>query len=136
MSSTQSIIVIIAILIIILIIAFMLIVNRKQLREIIELDDLITKIEKMNLDADIIKLDKMDLAGESLTTLTTWRKNYDQTTTKKIPEVQDLIEKAAEQNAHYQLFKAKKNINQAQEIMRPTFDDAKNTKEVFTELLE
>ena len=114
----------------------MLIVNRKQLREIIELDDLITKIEKMNLDADIIKLDKMDLAGESLTTLTTWRKNYDQTTTKKIPEVQDLIEKAAEQNAHYQLFKAKKNINQAQEIMRPTFDDAKNTKEVFTELLE
>lgn len=114
----------------------MLIVNRKQLREIIELDDLITKIEKMNLDADIIKLDKMDLAGESLTTLTTWRKNYDQTTTKKIPEVQDLIEKAAEENAHYQLFKARKNINQAQEIMRPTFDDAKNTKEVFNELLE
>lgn len=114
----------------------MLIVNRKQLREIIELDDLITKIEKMNLDADIIKLGKMDLAGESLTTLTTWRKNYDQTTTKKIPEVQDLIEKAAEENAHYQLFKARKNINQAQEIMRPTFDDAKNTKEVFNELLE
>lgn len=114
----------------------MLIVNRKQLREIIELDDLITKIEKMNLDADIIKLDKMDLAGESLTTLTTWRKNYDQTTSKKIPEVQDLIEKAAEENAHYQLFKARKNINQAQEIMRPTFDDAKNTKEVFNELLE
>lgn len=136
MSSTQSIIVIIAILIIILIIAFMLIVNRKQLHEIIELDDLITKIEKMNLGTDIVKLDKMDLAGESLTTLTTWRKNYDQTTTKKIPEVQDLLEKAAEQNAHYQLFKAKKNINQAQEIMRPTFADAKNTKEVFNELLE
>lgn len=114
----------------------MLIVNRKQLREIIELDDLITKIEKMNLGTDIIKLDKMDLAGESLTTLTTWRKSYDQTTTKKIPEVQDLLEKAAEQNAHYQLFKAKKNIKHAQEIMRPTYADAKNTKEVFTELLE
>ena len=136
MTSTQSIIVIIAILIIILIVAFMLIINRRQLREIIELDDMITKIDKMDLGNDIAKLDKIDLAGESLTTLTTWRKNYEQATSKKIPEVQELLEQAAEQNAHYQLFKANKNIKQAQEIMKPTYDDAKNTKDVFTELLE
>lgn len=114
----------------------MLIINRRQLREIIELDDLITKIAKMHLDADIVELDKMDLAGESLTTLTTWRKSYEQATTKKIPMVQTLLEQAAEQNVHYQLFKAHKNIKQAQEIMKPTYDDAKNTKEVFAELLE
>lgn len=136
MSSTQSIIVIIAIVIIILIVAFMLIINRRQLREIIELDELISKIEEMHLEADIVKLDKMDLAGESLTSLTTWRKNYEQATTKKIPEVNNLLEHAADENAHYQLFRARKNIKQAQEIMQPTYDDAKNTKEVFTALLE
>lgn len=136
MSSTQSIIVIIAIVIIILIVAFMLIINRRQLREIIELDELISKIEEMHLEADIVKLDKMDLAGESLTSLTTWRKNYEQATTKKIPEVNNLLEQAADENAHYQLFRARKNIKQAQEIMQPTYDDAKNTKEVFTALLE
>ncbi|MBA1393672.1 septation ring formation regulator EzrA, partial [Lactobacillus sp. XV13L] len=132
----QAIVVVIVVLIIILAIAFMLIMNHKQLREIIELDDLITKIDKMNLEADIVKLNKMELAGESLITLTTWRESYQQATTKKIPQVQALLDQAAEQNAHYLLFKARKNIKQAQGIMRPTYDDAKNTQEVFTELLE
>ncbi|KJY58519.1 Septation ring formation regulator EzrA [Lactobacillus kimbladii] len=136
MSSTQSIVVIIAILIIIIIIALMIIVNRRQLRQILELDDLITKIDKMHLETDIINLDKMDLAGESLTTLTTWRKSYEQAATKKIPAVQNFLEQAADQNSHYQLFTAHKNIKQAQKIMDSTYKDAKNTKEVFTELLE
>ncbi|RMC25086.1 MULTISPECIES: septation ring formation regulator EzrA [unclassified Lactobacillus] len=136
MSPTQSIVVIIAILIIIVIIAFMLIVNRRQLHEIIELDELINRIAEMHLETDIINLDKMDLAGESLTTLTTWRKNYQQAANNKIPHVQKLVEQSAEQNAHYHLIKAHKQIKQAQEIMQPTYDDAKNTKEVFTELLE
>ncbi|BDR60380.1 septation ring formation regulator EzrA [Lactobacillus xylocopicola] len=136
MSSTQSIIVIIAILIIIFVVALMLVVNRRQLREILELDNMISKIEQMDLAADIVKLDKMDLAGESLTTLTTWRKSYQQASSKKIPQVQELLEQAAEQNAHYQLLKAHKTIKAAQEVMRPTYSDAKNTKEVFTELLE
>jgi septation ring formation regulator len=136
MSPTQSIVVVTTILIIIVVIAFMLIVNRRQLHEIIALDELINKIDKMHLEKDIINLDKMDLAGESLTTLTTWRKNYQQATTKKIPQVQKLLEDSAEQNAHYHLINAHKQIKQAQEIMLPTYDDAKNTKEVFTELLE
>ena len=136
MSPTQSIVVIIAILIIIIIIAAMLIINRRQLRQILELDDLITKIDKMHLETDIVNLDKMDLAGESLTTLTTWRKNYEQALAKKIPAAQNFLEQAAEQNTHYHLFKAHKSIKQAREIMDPTYKDAKNTKEVFTELLE
>lgn len=114
----------------------MLIINRRQLRQILELDDLITKIDKMHLETDIVNLDKMDLAGESLTTLTTWRKNYEQALAKKIPAAQNFLEQAAEQNTHYHLFKAHKSIKQAREIMDPTYKDAKNTKEVFTELLE
>lgn len=136
MSSTQSIVVIITILIIIIVIAFMLIMNRRQLHEIIGLDDLIAKIDRMNLDADIVNLDKMDLAGESLTTFNTWRKSYEQTANKRIPQVQELLDQAAGQNTSYHLIRAHKNIKQAQAIMQSTFEDAKNTNDVFTELLE
>ena len=38
----------------------------------------------MHLEEDITRLDKMDLAGESLTTLNTWRKSYNETSTQKI----------------------------------------------------
>ncbi|WEV44516.1 septation ring formation regulator EzrA [Lactobacillus sp. ESL0684] len=136
MSSTQSIVTVVIILMIILIVAFMVIVNRRQLREIIELDNLISKIEKMDLQQDIERLNKMELAGESLTTLTTWQNCYQDAIENKIPQVEQLLEQAADQNVHYHLFKAHKNIKQAQEILQPTYDDVKNTKEVFTELLE
>lgn len=83
MSSVQTIIVIAIIILIILIIAFMLITNRRQLREIEAIDEAMDKIEKMHLEQDIARLDKMDLAGESLTTLNTWRKSYQEAMTKK-----------------------------------------------------
>lgn len=114
----------------------MLIINRRQLNEIEAIDQAMKKIEKMHLERDIDRLDKMDLAGESLTTLNTWRKSYREASTVKIPQVQHLTEEAADQNSTYHLFKARKNIKQAQEIISPTLDDAKNTKDVFTELLE
>lgn len=136
MSSIETLIVIAVIIVVILVVAFMLITNRRQLREIESIDKLVNKIEKMHLERDIDRLDKMDLAGESLTTLNTWRKSYQEASTAKIPEVQHLVEEAADQNSNYHLFKARKNIKQAREIIKPTFEDARNTKAVFTELLE
>ena len=136
MSSIQTLIVIAVIIVVVLIIAFMLIMNRKQLREIEAIDEAMDKIEKMQLAQDIKRLDKMDLAGESLTTLNTWRKSYQEAETSKIPEVQHLVESAADQNTSYHLFKARKSIKQAQEIIKPTLEDAQNTKAVFTDLLE
>lgn len=136
MSSIETLIVIAVIIVVILVVAFMLITNRRQLKEIEAIDKLVNKIEKMHLECDIDRLDKMDLAGESLTTLNTWRKSYQEASTAKIPEVQHLVEEAADQNSNYHLFKARKNIKQAREIIKPTFEDARNTKAVFTELLE
>lgn len=136
MSSIETLIVIAVIIVVILVVAFMLITNRRQLKEIEAIDKLVNKIEKMHLERDIDRLDKMDLAGESLTTLNTWRKSYQEASTAKIPEVQHLVEEAADQNSNYHLFKARKNIKQAREIIKPTFEDARNTKAVFTELLE
>ena len=136
MSSIETLIVIAVIIVVILVVAFMLITNRRQLKEIEAIDKLVNKIEKMHLERDIDRLDKMDLAGESLTTLNTWRKSDQEASTAKIPEVQHLVEEATNQNSNYHLFKARKNIKQAREIIKLTFEDARNTKAVFTELLE
>ncbi|PAK98753.1 septation ring formation regulator EzrA [Lactobacillus kefiranofaciens] len=136
MSSIQAIIIIAVVILIIVVIAAMLLTNRKQLREIEVVDAALNEIENMHLENAIERLDKMDLAGESLTTLNTWRKSYVEASTKKLPKVQKLIEEAASENTSYKLFKSRKNIKQAQEIIKPTLEDARNTKAVFTELLE
>lgn len=136
MSSIQTIIVVAIIILIVLVIAVVLYINRKQLKEIEAIDSAITKFQNMQLDQDIERLDKMDLAGESLTTLNTWRKSYQDSATNKVPNAQKLIDTAANFNASYHLFKARKNIKEAQEIIKPVLEDAKNTKDVFTELLE
>lgn len=136
MSSIQAIIIIAVVILIIVVIALMLLVNRRQLRAIEVIDAAVDEIEKMHLEEDITRLDKMDLAGESLTTLNTWRKSYTETSTKKLPRVQKLVDEAAQENTTYKLFKARKNIKEAQEIIKPTLEDARNTKAVFTELLE
>lgn len=136
MSSVQTLIVIAIIILLILLLAFMLGLNRRQMNEIEQLEHQISQIEKMHLETAISRLDKMDLAGESLTTLNTWRKCYRQAATQKIPEMQHLLEDAADQNTSYRLFQARKNIKQAQEIMTTTLEDVKNTRDVFRELLE
>lgn len=136
MSSIQTIIIIAVVILIIVVIASMLLINRKQMREIEVIDASVNEILKMHLENDIERLDKMDLAGESLTTLNTWRKSYKEASTKKLPRVQKLVEEAANENTTYKLFKARKNIKEAQEIIKPTLEDARNTKAVFTELLE
>lgn len=136
MSSIQTIIIVAVVILIIVVVALMLMINRKQMREIEAVDAILDEIEKMHLEDDIARLNKMDLAGESLTTLNTWRKSYKEASTKKLPHVQKMINEAANQTATYKLLKARKNIKEAQKIVKPTLEDARNTKAVFTELLE
>ncbi|MEN2347639.1 septation ring formation regulator EzrA [Lactobacillus helveticus] len=136
MSSIQTIIIVAVVILIIIVVASMLLINRKQLREVEVIDAALNEIEEMHLEEDIKRLNKMDLAGESLTTLNTWRKSYKEASTKKLPRVQKLVEEAANENATYKLFKARKKIKEAQQIIKPALEDARNTKAVFTELLE
>lgn len=136
MSSIQTIIIVAVVILIIVVVASMLLINRKQLREVEVIDAALNEIEEMHLEEDIKRLNKMDLAGESLTTLNTWRKSYKEASTKKLPRVQKLVEEAANENATYKLFKARKTIKEAQQIIKPALEDARNTKAVFTELLE
>lgn len=136
MSSIQTIIIVAVVILIIVVVASMLLINRKQLRQVEVIDAALNEIEEMHLEEDIKRLNKMDLAGESLTTLNTWRKSYKEASTKKLPRVQKLVEEAANENATYKLFKARKKIKEAQQIIKPALEDARNTKAVFTELLE
>lgn len=136
MSSIQTIIIVAVVILIIVVVALMLLINRKQLREVEVIDAALNEIEEMHLEDDIKRLNKMDLAGESLTTLNTWRKSYKEASTKKLPRVKKLVEEAANENATYKLCKARKKIKEAQQIIKPALEDARNTKAVFTELLE
>jgi septation ring formation regulator len=136
MSSTQSLIIIIFVIILIVAVALIIMGNRHQLGQIEALDRAIEHIKNMHLELDIKRLDEMDLAGESLTTLKTWRKSYQEVATNKIPQVDHLIDQAADKNTHYRIWAASKKIKQAQEIMAQATKDAENTKEVFTQLLE
>ena len=136
MSSIQTIIIVAVVILIIVVVASMLLINRKQLRQVEVIDAALNEIEEMHLEEDIKRLNKMDLAGESLTTLNTWRKSYKEASTKKLPRVQKLVEEAANENATYKLLKARKKIKEAQQIIKPALEDARNTKAVFTELLE
>ena len=136
MSSIQTIIIVAVVILIIVVVALMLLINRKQLREVEVIDAALNEIEDMHLEDDIKRLNKMDLARESLTTLNTWRKSYKEASTKKLPRVKKLVEEAANENATYKLFKARKKIKEAQQIIKPALEDARNTKAVFTELLE
>lgn len=135
MSSTQSLLLITLIITIIVVVMAMLLINRRQLRDIEELDNELGNMEDLHLERAIGKLDQMELAGESLATLNTWKKSY-QKAAELFPEIQRLIEDGADENARYRLVKSHQSIKQARELVDSISEDVKNSSDVFTQLLE
>ena len=135
MSSTQSLLLITLIITIIVLVMAMLLINRRQLREIEELDNELGNMEDLHLERAIGKLDQMELAGESLATLNTWKKSY-QKAAELFSEIQRLIEDGADENARYRLVKSHQSIKQARELVDSISEDVKNSSDVFTQLLE
>lgn len=135
MSSTQSLLIITIIIAIIVAIAAMLLVNRRHLREIEELDNDLGNMEDLHLERAIGKLNQMELAGESLATLNTWKKSYKEAS-EKFPTIQRLIEEAADDNARYRLLKSHQAIKKASDLVASIEENVKNSAEVFTQLLE
>ncbi|OFS79739.1 septation ring formation regulator EzrA [Lactobacillus sp. HMSC08B12] len=135
MSSTQSLLLITLIITIIVVVMAMLLINRRQLRDIEELDNELGNMEDLHLERAIGKLDQMELAGESLATLNTWKKSY-QKAAELFPEIQHLIEDGADENARYRLVKSHQSIKQARELVDSVSEDVKNSSDVFTQLLE
>ncbi|MCD5504310.1 septation ring formation regulator EzrA [Lactobacillus delbrueckii] len=135
MSSTQSLLLITLIITIIVVVMAMLLINRRQLRDIEELDNELGNMEDLHLERAIGKLDQMELAGESLATLNTWKRSY-QKAAELFPEIQRLIEDGADENARYRLVKSHQSIKQARELVDSVSEDVKNSSDVFTQLLE
>lgn len=135
MSSTQSLLLITLIITIIVVVMAMLLINRRQLRDIEELDNELGNMEDLHLERAIGKLDQMELAGESLATLNTWKKSY-QKAAELFLEIQRLIEDGADENARYRLVKSHQSIKQARELVDSVSEDVKNSSDVFTQLLE
>lgn len=135
MSSTQSLLLITLIITIIVVVMAMLLINRRQLRDIEELDNELGNMEDLHLERAIGKLDQIELAGESLATLNTWKKSY-QKAAELFPEIQRLIEDGADENARYRLVKSHQSIKQARELVDSISEDVKNSSDVFTQLLE
>lgn len=135
MSSTQSLLLITLIITIIVVVMAMLLINRRQLRDIEELDNELGNMEDLHLERAIGKLDQMELAGESLATLNTWKKSY-QKAAELFPKIQRLIEDGADENARYRLVKSHQSIKQARELVDSVSEDVKNSSDVFTQLLE
>lgn len=135
MSSTQSLLLITLIITIIVVVMAMLLINRRQLRDIEELDNELGNMEDLHLERAIGKLNQMELAGESLATLNTWKKSY-QKAAELFPEIQRLIEDGADENARYRLVKSHQSIKQARELVDSVSEDVKNSSDVFTQLLE
>ncbi|MGO2790259.1 MAG: septation ring formation regulator EzrA [Lactobacillus delbrueckii] len=135
MSSTQSLLLITLIITIIVVVMAMLLINRRQLRDIEELDNELGNMEDLHLERAIGKLDQMELAGESLATLNTWKKSY-QKAAELFPEIQRLIEDGADENARYHLVKSHQSIKQARDLVDSVSEDVKNSSDVFTQLLE
>ena len=135
MSSTQSLLLITLIITIIVVVMAMLLINRRQLRDIEELDNELGNMEDLHLERAIGKLDQMELAGESMATLNTWKKSY-QKAAELFPKIQRLIEDGADENARYRLVKSHQSIKQARELVDSISEDVKNSSDVFTQLLE
>lgn len=136
MSSAQSIIIILIIVLIIALVAGAVIINKYFNHQIARIDQQSEQLNDITVKEDISRLEKMGLAGKSLATFEESKSQYQEVETKQIGELQHILEQAADANAKYNLFKARKLIKQAQDLC----DDAQRTvdknKAIFNELLE
>ncbi|GFZ27085.1 septation ring formation regulator EzrA [Lactobacillus corticis] len=136
MSSTETLIVIAIVLLILVVLGLGLFINRKQLHEIEAIERVLDQIQGLDLEQDINRLDQMDLAGESLTTLNTWKKRYLEIERETMPKIRNFLSMAEAELPKYRLWTSNKYLKEAQLLLEDARKGAKDTKQIFTQLLE
>uniref|UniRef100_UPI0026313A9F septation ring formation regulator EzrA n=1 Tax=uncultured Lactobacillus sp. TaxID=153152 RepID=UPI0026313A9F len=116
MSSAQSIIIILIIVFVIALVAGAVIINKYFNHQIAQIDKESEQLNDLAAKQDISRLEKMGLAGKSLATFEESKSDYQKVETKQIGQLQHLLEQAAETNAKYKLWQARKLIKQAQDL--------------------
>ena len=136
MSSAQSIIIILIIVFVIALVAGAVIINKYFNHQIAQIDKESEQLNDLAAKQDISRLEKMGLAGKSLATFEESKSDYQKVETKQIGQLQHLLEQAAETNAKYKLWQARKLIKQAQDLCDQAQTTVNKSKSVFNELLE
>ncbi|MCI1943380.1 MAG: septation ring formation regulator EzrA [Lactobacillus sp.] len=136
MSSFQSMLVIsIFILIIIAVAAFWL--TQKHLIHLLgELDKHVDGLQDIAAADAISRLEKMELAGESLDTFVKWRKTYQELSTTKRADYKQQLTAAAELVNKYKLVAGNRQIKQTTTEVEQAREDLSDAKAVFKQLLE
>ncbi len=136
MSSTQSLLIIAFIVLIIVVMAVVIVMNKRYIHQIAQIDQQTDALKDIAVEDAISRLKKMELSGESLKTFTTWRDNYQQLIQETQPELKKILIQAANNNSRYALFKAGKQIRNAQRLLDQGEQDLKDSKAFFNQLLE
>lgn len=136
MTSTESLLFIIIIVLLIAIIGGMLFMKHRYTQLLLLIDDDLTELEDAGIEADIERLKKMDLAGESLKTFNSWKKVFDKASSERIPKMHEKMEQASELANKYDLLKARKLVKELDLELDDISSDLGKTKEIFKQLLE
>ncbi|MBP2057826.1 septation ring formation regulator [Lactobacillus colini] len=136
MSSGLSITIIVIIIAIIVAVTTAVVINKSNTNKLDKVERDSADLNDASIKEDIKRLDKMDLAGKSLATFNEWKKTYDSVETQDVATLHQLLERGVAENARYSLFKAKKTASEAQELSLRAHKNLKESKKVFTELLE
>lgn len=136
MSSGLSITIIVIIIVIIAAVAAAVMINKSNTNQLDKVEKDSADLNDISVKEDIKRLEKMELAGKSLETFNKWKKTYESVETQDVATLHQLLERGVAENARYSLLKAKKTISEAQDINDRAHTNLKESKKVFTELLE
>lgn len=136
MSSFQSMLVIGILILIVLIVGAFWLTQKHLVHLLGELDKHVDGLQDIAVADAISRLDKMELAGESLDTFVKWRKTYHELSTSKRSAFKKRLTAVAEAVNKYRLFAGNRQIKAIATDLTQSREDLSDAKAVFKQLLE
>lgn len=136
MSSGITIAVICVLLLIVLIIGAIIGLNRRNIHLLGDLDKKADSLNDIAAADSISRLEKMELAGESLDTFTKWRGTYQKLAGAEHDQLKKQLTQAAELNDKYKLVQANKLIKEVTGKVASAQESLRDSKAVFKQLLD
>ena len=136
MSSRITVAIIIVLILIVLLIGIVVGLNRRNIHWIGDLDKKADSLADIAAADSISRLEKMELAGESLDTFTKWRDTYQHLAGPEHEQLKKELTQAAELNEKYKLFQANKLIKKVTSQVETDQESLHDSKAVFKQLLD
>jgi septation ring formation regulator len=136
MSSGITVAIISVLILIVLLIGIVVGLNRRNIHLIGDLDKKADSLADIAAADSISRLEKMELAGESLDTFTKWRDTYQKLAGPEHEQLKKELTQAAELNDKYKLFQANKLIKKVTSQVETDQESLHDSKAVFKQLLD